>query len=60
MTKTEHLHVQEGCFCLPFTEKQYVEALCVVLLTRNWTLAILKVLELRMWSAKRPGVATTT
>lgn len=59
MTKTEHFHVQERCF-VSLSEKQYVEVLCVVLLTRNWILAILKVLELRMWSAKRPGVATTT
>lgn len=29
-------------------------------LTRNLILLILKVLELRMWSARRPGVATTT
>lgn len=32
----------------------------IVVLTRNWILLILKVLELRMWSARRPGVATTT
>lgn len=31
-----------------------------VVLTRNWILLKLKVLELRMWSARRPGVATTT
>lgn len=31
-----------------------------VFLTRNWILLKLKVLELRMWSARRPGVATTT
>lgn len=29
-------------------------------LTRNCILFMLKVLELRMWSANRPGVATTT
>lgn len=29
-------------------------------LTKNWILFMLKVLELRMWSASRPGVATTT
>lgn len=28
-------------------------------LTKNWILFMLKVLELRMWSASRPGVATT-
>lgn len=27
--------------------------------TKNWILLMLKVLELRMWSANRPGVATT-
>lgn len=31
-----------------------------VVLTRNWILLMLNVLELRMWSARRPGVATTT
>lgn len=46
--------------CLPFTERQSVLTLCVVVLTRNWILLMLKVLELRMWSARRPGVATTT
>lgn len=33
---------------------------CLGQLTRKWIFLMLKVLELRRWSARRPGVAMTT
>lgn len=42
------------------TRRWNLQFVVLPVLTRNWILLMLKVLELRMWSASRPGVATTT